>query len=62
MKKFFVLLVLVMVVLVLVGVSHLVGGGSQDREMTSAARATATYGAEQFHIQLTAIAVQGAQP
>jgi len=62
MKKLFLLFTVVLVVLVLAGISLLAGGGSQESGMTTAARATATYGAEQFHIQLTAIAVQGTQP
>ena len=62
MKKLFLSFAVVLVVLVLAGISLLAGGGGQDRGLTTAARATATYGAEQFHIQLTAIAVQGTQP
>jgi hypothetical protein len=62
MKKFFVPFFLVLMVLVLAGISMLASGGAQERGMSTAARATATYSAEQFHIQLTAMAVQGVQP
>ena len=62
MKKFFVPFVLVLLVLVLAGISLLAGGGDPNGGMNASTQATATYGAEQFHIQLTAIAVQGSQP
>jgi hypothetical protein len=62
MKKFFVPFVLVLLVCMLAGISLLASGGDPNRGMTASAQATATYGAEQYHIQLTAIAVQDAQP
>lgn len=63
MKKVFVPFVLLLVVIILVGISILSRGGdggysASGKGLSTAAQATATFGAEQFHIQLTAIAEQ----
>ena len=74
MKKFILYLLLVTLIIALVAISSLSGGngdyykltndsveaGSQSPKAhaTLAADATATFGAEQFHLQLTAIAEQ----
>ena len=64
MKKHAVLILLIILILFLATISCIGGGGGDNSgslkgKATMAANATATYGAEQFHLQLTAISEQG---
>jgi hypothetical protein len=63
MKKRAAVLILVVLILLLATISCVGGGGGDEVgslkvQATKAANATATFGAEQFHLQLTAISDQ----
>jgi len=63
MKKRAAVLILIILVLFLATISCIGGGGGDDGgslkvQATTSANVTATFGAEQFHLQLTAISDQ----
>jgi len=63
MKKRAAVIIIIIMVLFLVTISCVGGGGGDEDgaikvQSTKAADATATFGAEQFHLQLTAISDQ----